>query len=142
MGWILILFAQNVYYLYAARFFVGLAGGGAFVAIPLFITEIADDCIRGMLGSTLVLSCNIGILFAFVFGNYCSYEFTPKFVCVITILFVCGFYFFPETPSFLLKQNKIMVNVQFVQYILIINNIFLILFCYRIQNDRFDFIEI
>lgn len=41
--WLLILFAQNVYYLYAARILDGLAMGSGFFLVPLFLSEIAND---------------------------------------------------------------------------------------------------
>lgn len=109
-GWMLKLYAQNAYYLYVARFAIGLVGGGVFVIVPVFIAEIADDRIRGTLGSTLVLSCNIGLLLAFIFGEYCTYDFTPIFVMASTLIFLLGFYFFPETPAVLFKRNRLEVN--------------------------------
>lgn len=42
-SWMLILFAQNVYFLYAARLLSGSIGGGIFVLIPLYLNEIAHD---------------------------------------------------------------------------------------------------
>lgn len=43
MSWLMILFAQNVYYLYAARILNGTIGGGMFVLAPMFVSEIASD---------------------------------------------------------------------------------------------------
>lgn len=63
-----------------------------------------------MLGSTLVLFCNGGILLAFVFGSYLDYFATPKFVIALMILTGVLLFFFPETPSFLAKQNKLLVS--------------------------------
>lgn len=105
------LFAQNPYYLYAARFSNGFCGGGVFVVVPTFIAEIATDNIRGLLGSTLVFSCNIGILLAFTFGEYCDYTFTPIFVIIMCAVFISGAYFLPETPAFLLKNYQIEVKL-------------------------------
>lgn len=42
LGWCLLLFAQNAYWLYVARFLLGFSGAGAFVVIPLFVSEIAE----------------------------------------------------------------------------------------------------
>lgn len=43
VGWTLMLFAQNVYYLYAARVLCGIVGGGIFVITPAYLAEIAND---------------------------------------------------------------------------------------------------
>lgn len=119
ISWLLIWFAQNVYYLYCARALSGFVGGGVFVMVPLFLSEIASDRVRGVLGSTLVLTANMGILLAFVLGNYCDYTMTPKVVIALTVLFVILFSFFPESPSFLMKQNQISVSATPLNSILV-----------------------
>lgn len=42
MSFVLIMIAPNVYYLYFARLLAGVVGGGAFVLVPLYVSEIAD----------------------------------------------------------------------------------------------------
>lgn len=37
------MLAENVYYLYASRLVAGFVGGGIFVMVPLFLSEIAND---------------------------------------------------------------------------------------------------
>lgn len=39
----MIIVATNVNYLYASRFTVGMTMSGAFILIPLMVSEIADD---------------------------------------------------------------------------------------------------
>lgn len=41
--WLTVLLADRLEYLYAARVFAGIAGGGTSIAIPLYVSEIADD---------------------------------------------------------------------------------------------------
>lgn len=43
VGWLLIEFAQNVYYLYVSRFILGFIGSALFVIIPVYVAEIADN---------------------------------------------------------------------------------------------------
>lgn len=66
---------------------------------------------RGTLGAMLILSETIGILLIFIFGNYCDYYTPPKVAIALAAL--CGvlLIFFPESPSFLMKQNRILVSV-------------------------------
>lgn len=106
MSTCLILFAANPYYLYAARFLAGFGGAGAFIFIPLFVSEIAEDNVRGSLGSLLVLSCNIGILIAFIIGNYLTYTIQLFIHASLPILFFVSFAFFPESPQYLMKIGK------------------------------------
>lgn len=41
--WLLIFFGKQVYMLYLARICSGIAGGGIFVTITLFIADVAED---------------------------------------------------------------------------------------------------
>lgn len=93
-----------------ARFLYGFFGSGVFLIIPLYLSEIASDRVRGVLGSSVVLSANIGILIALIFGNYCDFYATPKFAITLSALFMILFSFFPESPVFLIKQNRVSVS--------------------------------
>lgn len=42
IGWALVMFAQNAYHLYVARFLLGFGGAASFAVIPVFVSEIAD----------------------------------------------------------------------------------------------------
>ena len=68
--------------------------------------------IRGILGSTFVLSSNMGILLAFIFGHYFDFYAPPKFVIALTSFFAIAMLFFPETPLTLVKHGKIAVCVK------------------------------
>lgn len=66
--------------------------------------------VRGVLGSTALLSYSIGMLLVFILGAYCDYHIIPKVVIGITIVCVVLFYFCPESPTFLMKQGKVSVS--------------------------------
>lgn len=105
IAWVLVLIADNVYYLMGMRFFLGFSGGVCFMIIPMFIAEIAEDRIRGLLGSTLVFTCNLGILLMYVLGASVSYEIIPWLLLVFPIAFLAGFFVIPDTPFYLMKRN-------------------------------------
>lgn len=105
------MYAKNAYYLYAARTAHGFAGGGIFVIVPVYISEIAEDRIRGTLGSFLVLNGALGTLLAFIFGECCTYNFIPIFAIALLLIFLCGFYFIPESPAALFKINRLDVSL-------------------------------
>lgn len=75
-------------------------------------SEISDDGVRGTLGSTLVLSENVGMLMAYCIGNYFDFYAIPKFAILVTIICAISLYFLPESPLFLLKQNKLLVSTE------------------------------
>ncbi|KAJ8710763.1 hypothetical protein PYW08_009278 [Mythimna loreyi] len=105
--WGLKLYSTETWALITARAIVGLGVSGSYVVTPLYIKEISEDSIRGILGSLVVLSQNLGNLFAYVMGEYLSYN-AMLWVCLIVpILHLVLFTTMPETPSYLLKSGKV-----------------------------------
>lgn len=82
--------------------------------LKFFLNEyhfhIQSISIRGALGSTIMFTYNIGILIAFLLGNFCDYYTTPKLVLGLAVLFPFLFNSFPETPSYLFKQKQTTVS--------------------------------
>lgn len=70
--------------------------------------------IRGVLVTTFALGEFIGYLMAFILQNYFGFYAIPKFIVSVLVIFACLFVFFPESPLFLVKQNKIDVSDVFV----------------------------
>ncbi|XP_072947178.1 trehalose transporter 1-like protein isoform X2 [Epargyreus clarus] len=106
LGWLLITFATNVGMLMAGRFITGVAGGAFCVTAPAYTSEIAQDSIRGTLGSYFQLMVTVGILFAYAVGSYTS-VFVFNILCtIIPVIFGAIFFFMPESPSFLVVKGK------------------------------------
>uniref|UniRef100_A0A1B0CNS5 Putative facilitated trehalose transporter tret1 n=1 Tax=Lutzomyia longipalpis TaxID=7200 RepID=A0A1B0CNS5_LUTLO len=106
IAWLLIPLANNVIYLYISRVFSGIAAGAVFVTVPLFVAEIAETSIRGILGSILGISITIGILLGQVICTYMSFFNAPYVVLGLCIFFFAIFLIFPDTPQYLLMRNK------------------------------------
>ncbi|XP_037957110.1 facilitated trehalose transporter Tret1 [Teleopsis dalmanni] len=116
IGWVIIPFAVNPTHLAISRLFGGLTSGGIFAVIPIYITELAEDKIRGILGTFLVFSCNAGVLIAFVVGYYLNYIQTAWSMSILTVLFLISFVFFPETPAYLMNLSKVEKAEQSLRY--------------------------
>lgn len=56
------------------------------------------------------MGTSVGIPIGFVLGAYFTYAAIPICAIAVATLFGVMFFFFPETPLFLVKQNKISVN--------------------------------
>lgn len=106
----MIIIATNPIYILASRFLSGISGGALYVIIPLFTSEIADDRIRGRLGSVYVFSVAIGILFAYTCGTFFSYEMLPFLFAPFSILFLIGSIFYPDSAHFFVKVLRNSVN--------------------------------
>ncbi|XP_015117611.1 facilitated trehalose transporter Tret1 [Diachasma alloeum] len=105
--WLLILFARDWTYLLAARLFAGFAAAMLIFVIPIYVSEISGDSVRGQYGSILVFSVNIGILTAYIFGAILPYNIFAICALVIPMLFLGGFVFMPETPIYLMRRGRI-----------------------------------
>lgn len=49
---------------------------------------------------------------AYVLGAYCDYYTSPIFAGALAAVYGVLFFFFPETPLYLLKQNEITVCIR------------------------------
>ncbi|XP_047448643.1 solute carrier family 2, facilitated glucose transporter member 8 [Mugil cephalus] len=105
-GFTVIIAAQNVWMLYLGRALTGLASGVTSLVVPLYISEMAHERVRGKLGSCVQLMVVLGIMGAYLAGLYIDWRWLA--ICSSippTLLMVC-MCFMPETPRFLLSQGK------------------------------------
>ncbi|XP_063983658.1 facilitated trehalose transporter Tret1-like [Diachasmimorpha longicaudata] len=107
VNWILVLVASNFYHLLFARIFSGFGIAMTFSLIPIYVSEIADDSIRGILGCFLGFSVNLGTLAAFILGATLSYRDFAICGLVVPLIFVATFVFMPETPTNLIRRGRI-----------------------------------
>ncbi|XP_029172295.1 facilitated trehalose transporter Tret1-like isoform X2 [Nylanderia fulva] len=63
--WYIIAFARSKIWIFLGRFVAGAASGAASVVVPMFTSEIAEQSIRGLLGTIFQLQITAGILFAY-----------------------------------------------------------------------------
>lgn len=106
LGWLLIAFAENVGMLMAGRFITGVAGGAFCVTAPAYTSEIAQDSIRGTLGTYFQLMITIGILFSYVVGSFAPVLVFNILCACIPIVFGVVFFFMPESPNFLVVKGR------------------------------------
>ncbi|XP_029943664.1 LOW QUALITY PROTEIN: solute carrier family 2, facilitated glucose transporter member 8-like [Salarias fasciatus] len=105
-GFTVIVAAQNVTMLLAGRVLTGLASGVTSLVVPVYISEMAHEKVRGTLGSCVQLMVVIGIMGAYLAGLFVDWRWLAICGSVPpTLLLVC-MCFMPETPRFLLSQGK------------------------------------
>ncbi|KAM3868013.1 solute carrier family 2, facilitated glucose transporter member 8 [Diretmus argenteus] len=105
-GFTVIVAAQNVWMLYLGRALTGLASGVTSLVVPLYISEMAHERVRGTIGSCVQLMVVLGIMGAYVGGFFLDWRWLA--ICSSippTVMMVC-MCFMPETPRFLLSQGK------------------------------------
>lgn len=106
ISWSLIGFANNVVYLYIARFIVGLSGDVAFVAAPMYIAEIADKKIRGFLSGIIYVMMLVGILVIFSLAPYVPFYVPSVIGSVLVGIQLITFPFMPDSPYYLISKGK------------------------------------
>ncbi|XP_013138215.1 PREDICTED: facilitated trehalose transporter Tret1-like [Papilio polytes] len=107
VSWIIRLSFPSTMGLVVARAFAGLASGGSFIVVPMYVKEISQDDIRGLLGSILVMAQNLGILFMYIIGAYLDYFIVLWIVLSLSILTIVLMITMPESPSFLIKKGNV-----------------------------------
>lgn len=97
------LYGTIAEHIYVSRLLSGLAGGGIQTVMTIYFSEISDDSIRGILGTSYQLSRCVGILIAYVLEVYVNYIQLSKVMIGLTLLYACTFFVMPPTPQYLLK---------------------------------------
>ncbi|XP_050086387.1 facilitated trehalose transporter Tret1-like [Anopheles aquasalis] len=105
-AWVLVILADHPGYLIGTRFLGGLAGGIQYVAIPLYVPELAETSNRGTLGSMLVLSCCVGVELAYLAGAFLPYHTIPWVCLTVPLFFLVTFFFMPESPHYLATVQR------------------------------------
>lgn len=117
LGWCLLIWAQNVGMMYAARFILGISGGAFCVTAPMYTGEIAHKDIRGTLGSFFQLMNTAGILFVYAIGAGLN-VFWLSIVCgLVPILNAAIFVFMPESPTYLVSKNNTEGAIKSLQWL-------------------------
>lgn len=107
IGWSLLIWAQNFVMMLVGRLFIGLAGGAFCISAPQYSAEIAEKEIRGVIGTFFQLLINLGILIVYCIGPYISVLWTNVTCALIAVLFGVVFFFMPESPVFLVIEDRI-----------------------------------
>jgi len=106
LGWLLMAFAKNIAMVYVGRFIVGFCSGGFSLIAPVYIGEIAEDSIRGALGSGFQLMVVLGILFVNVIGKWAKHLLLSVICAIFPLVFAVFMIFAKESPKYLLMKGK------------------------------------
>ena len=106
ISWLMIVFAKNIITLYISRLIAGVAGNFAMALMPMYIGEIADKNIRGILLIGIRIFVNLGHLYVKTTGVLFSYKVMNIMMLLVPIFFFATFFFMPESPYYLLLRNR------------------------------------
>ncbi|CAK1547126.1 unnamed protein product [Leptosia nina] len=101
------LFSPTIEALIIGRILAGISGGGSFIVIPMYVKEISQESLTGILVSLQILYQNIGILIIYIIGIYLDYYSTLWIISAVPVITLVLLLKSPESPAFLVKQEKI-----------------------------------
>ncbi|XP_003974733.2 solute carrier family 2, facilitated glucose transporter member 8 [Takifugu rubripes] len=105
-GFTIIIAAQNVWMLYVGRLLTGLASGVTSLVVPLYISEMSHERVRGTLGSCVQLMVVLGIMGVYLAGLFMDWRWLAICCSIPPTLLMVLMCFMPETPRFLLSKGK------------------------------------
>ena len=106
LSWLLIIFATTHIHLYVSKALSGISRACVFFLVPIYVSEITCDSIRVTLGSIIGSSFNLGILLGYILGGQMTLHTSAVVGVIVTALFVIAFTFLPESPIYLVRQNR------------------------------------
>ncbi|XP_059061344.1 facilitated trehalose transporter Tret1-2 homolog [Achroia grisella] len=104
--WIIKLVTTSILGLLIARIFAGIAAGGCFCVTPMYVKEISQDNIRGLLVSLMGLNQNLGFLFIYAMGAFLDYYTVLWIVVWLPLVLIVLLIKVPESPAYLVKLGK------------------------------------
>nr|XP_023030217.1 facilitated trehalose transporter Tret1-like [Leptinotarsa decemlineata] len=99
-------YVTNVWHLFVLKMIIGVADGGCFTVVPMYIGEISSPDIRGFLSSLVCLFYILGVLLMNALGFYCSILTSSIISASIPAAHFLGFVFMPESPYYYIKVKK------------------------------------
>ncbi|KAF7279161.1 hypothetical protein GWI33_007572 [Rhynchophorus ferrugineus] len=105
---VMVSFCNKVEEFYLARFITGLAVGGTFTVLPMYVGEMSLDEHRGVLGSTMNVFICFGLIFTYVVGTFIEKVMIFNLLlAVLSLAFVVAFLLLGvETPHYYVMKNK------------------------------------
>lgn len=104
---LLLAFCTEVGWYYFARILGGAALGATFTLVPVYIAEISEKHIRGVLGSIMNIFVTLGMLASFAIGPYISIMWFSVVCAAVPLLFVIMSILLPESPYYLVKKENV-----------------------------------
>ncbi len=104
-------YAPSLNWLIFSRILIGVAVGMVTFVVPLYISEISPQKIRGKLVSLFQLAITVGILFSYLINRlFANSEYNWRFMLAAglipaLVLFI-GICFLHDTPRWLLSKNR------------------------------------
>ncbi|KPJ19754.1 Facilitated trehalose transporter Tret1 [Papilio machaon] len=117
LSWIIKVSSPTHIGLIVARTLAGIGASGCFLVIPMYVKEISQENMRGLLGSLLIMAQNVGVLLMYTIGIFLDY-FTVLWIALsMSIMVIVLMLKAPESPAFLIKKGKFEEAAKTIAYL-------------------------
>lgn len=111
VGSVICAVASSIWWLIAGRVIIGLAVGMVNFVIPLYLSEISPQKIRGMLVSLFQLAITAGILFSYLINRiFALTEYNWRWMLLSglfpALVLLIGISFLGDTPRWLISKKR------------------------------------
>ncbi|XP_004927669.1 facilitated trehalose transporter Tret1-2 homolog [Bombyx mandarina] len=106
LSWTIVELSSSPILILVARFLAGISGGGLLVMAPIFISEIADDSIRGALASSPLFLYCVGVLLSYIIGWFSTYHVIIWISLALSVTGVFLFLLSTESPIYYMRKQR------------------------------------
>ncbi|XP_066905312.1 facilitated trehalose transporter Tret1, partial [Halyomorpha halys] len=106
LTWFMVIWWRSYAALCFMRFVQGMGVAIHYTILPIYLAEVAAPSRRGALANFFSVMWYLGFLFDYVVGTFFDYDGLTWFCIGPPIVFMIAFYFCPESPYFLMMNNR------------------------------------
>lgn len=106
IGWVVIAMATNIEMIYAGRLLTGLGSGLVGAPARVYISEVTQPHLRGMLAAMAAACISAGVLFQYTIGSFSSWSTLAGVSAIIPTVALVAMSLMPESPNYLVAQSK------------------------------------
>ncbi|XP_011193053.1 facilitated trehalose transporter Tret1-2 homolog [Zeugodacus cucurbitae] len=106
MGWCTLALTQSFTVIIIGRLFCGFATGLLGGPAQVYIAETAEPNLRSILIGAPYVSYSLGILIVYSLGSALHWRTVAWCACILPICAAIALFFIPETPAWLVRNNK------------------------------------
>jgi len=106
LGWVAIIAADHVAWLYVGRILTGIAQGMTSLVASVYVSEVSSSNARGFLGTMNQIATALGVLVAYVITFGLDYRWMSVFGAANAALVAAIIAFMPESPRWLVSKGR------------------------------------
>ncbi|KAJ9574687.1 hypothetical protein L9F63_008148, partial [Diploptera punctata] len=107
LGWVMIAVAKSHGVILAGRVMAGLAVGLSAAPGQVFLGEVAEPKMRGLLSSIPYVSYSLGILLVYILGATLHWQTVAWLATILPIMSLLSFILLPESPVWLVRNDRV-----------------------------------